>query len=244
MKNTLLTHEQTLELLRAAKEGDADAKQTLIEKNYALIKSIVKGFLNRGTEYDDLVQIGSMGFIKAIDGYDEKFGVKFSTYAVPMIAGEIKRFLRDDGMIKVSRNLKENAAKVLRSKENLKKTLLREPTIEEISADSGLSTEDIVLSLDAVRSPVSIYEPAFDDESSKTQLIDTVALDETSKMIDKLMVSQLLDKLDKREKQIILLRYFRDKTQSEISQIIGVSQVQVSRLLTKTIEKLKDAAKE
>ncbi len=244
MKNTLLTHEQTLELLRAAKEGDADAKQTLIEKNYALIKSIVKGFLNRGTEYDDLVQIGSMGFIKAIDGYDEKFGVKFSTYAVPMIAGEIKRFLRDDGMIKVSRNLKENAAKVLRSKENLKKTLLREPTIEEISADSGLSTEDIVLSLDAVRSPVSIYEPAFDDESSKTQLIDTVALDETSKMIDKLMVNQLLDKLDKREKQIILLRYFRDKTQSEISQIIGVSQVQVSRLLTKTIEKLKDAAKE
>lgn len=244
MKNTLLTHEQTLELLRAAKEGDADAKQTLIEKNYALIKSIVKGFLNRGTEYDDLVQIGSMGFIKAIDGYDEKFGVKFSTYAVPMIAGEIKRFLRDDGMIKVSRNLKENAAKVLRSKENLKKTLLREPTIEEISADSGLSTEDIVLSLDAVRSPVSIYEPAFDDESSKTQLIDTMALDETSKMIDKLMVSQLLDKLDKREKQIILLRYFRDKTQSEISQIIGVSQVQVSRLLTKTIEKLKDAAKE
>ena len=244
MKNTLLTHEQTLELLRAAKEGDADAKQTLIEKNYALIKSIVKGFLNRGTEYDDLVQIGSMGFIKAIDGYDEKFGVKFSTYAVPMIAGEIKRFLRDDGMIKVSRNLKENAAKVLRSKENLKKTLLQEPTIEEISADSGLSTEDIVLSLDAVRSPVSIYEPAFDDESSKTQLIDTVALDETSKMIDKLMVSQLLDKLDKREKQIILLRHFRDKTQSEISQIIGVSQVQVSRLLTKTIEKLKDAAKE
>ena len=101
MKNTLLTHEQTLELLRAAKEGDADAKQTLIEKNYALIKSIVKGFLNRGTEYDDLVQIGSMGFIKAIDGYDEKFGVKFSTYAVPMIAGEIKRFLRDDGMIKM-----------------------------------------------------------------------------------------------------------------------------------------------
>lgn len=244
MKNTLLTHEQTLELLRAAKEGDVDAKQTLIEKNYALIKSIVKGFLNRGTEYDDLVQIGSMGFIKAIDGYDEKFGVKFSTYAVPMIAGEIKRFLRDDGMIKVSRNLKENAAKVLRSKENLKRTLFREPTIEEISADSGLSTEDIVLSLDAVRSPVSIYEPAFEDESSKTQLIDTVALDETSKMIDKLMVSQLLDKLDKREKQIILLRYFRDKTQSEISQIIGVSQVQVSRLLTKTIEKLKDVAKE
>lgn len=240
--SNLLSHEETLLLLEAAKHGDAQAKETLVVRNMALVKSIVKGYLHRGVDFDDLMQIGSMGLVKAIDGYDASFNVRFSTYAVPMIAGEIKRFLRDDGIIKVSRSLKESAIKIFRAQEQLKKKLDREPTLEELAEETGIEREEIVEAMDAVREPVSLYEPMFEDSDGKTQMMDTIAKDEGTELIDQLLLKEIIGKLGERERQIIVLRFFRDKTQSEIAKIIGVSQVQVSRLLLKTLEKLKKAA--
>ena len=240
--SNLLSHEETLLLLEAAKHGDAQAKETLVVRNMALVKSIVKGYLHRGVDFDDLMQIGSMGLVKAIDGYDASFNVRFSTYAVPMIAGEIKRFLRDDGIIKVSRSLKESAIKIFRAQEQLKKKLDREPTLEELAEETGIEREEIVEAMDAVREPVSLYEPMFEDSDGKTQMMDTIAKDEGTELIDQLLLKEIIGKLGEREWQIIVLRFFRDKTQSEIAKIIGVSQVQVSRLLLKTLEKLKKAA--
>ena len=240
--NELLTHEETLDLIKRSKNGDEKAKETLVVRNIALVKSIVKGFLKRGAEYDDLMQIGSLGLIKAIDGYDPNYQVRFSTYAVPMIAGEIKRFLRDDGMIKVSRSLKENAIKIFRATEKLKKTLNRDPDIGEIAAETGIEREEIVNSMEAVREPVSLYEPVFENRDGKAELLDTLAVEDEGSLIDRLMVSELISHLEEREKKIIQLRFFDDKTQGEIAKIIGISQVQVSRLLVRTLDKLRKAA--
>ena len=246
--NELLSHEETIALIKRAQSGDATAEETLVVKNIALVKSIVRGYLKRGAEYEDLMQIGSMGLVKAIKGYDERFHVRFSTYAVPMISGEIKRFLRDDGMIKVSRSLKENAIKVFRAQETLKKELGREPELSELAQKTQISEEDIVACLDAVRDPISIYEPVYQDKNAKSALLlDTmtdVTVKEENLVTDRLLLQELLAKLSERERRIILLRFFRDKTQSEIARDIGVSQVQVSRLLLKTMEKLKEMAEE
>ena len=239
--NMLLTHKECLKLISKAQKGDKEAKETLVIKNTALVKSIVKRFLNRGVEFDDLLQIGSLGLVKAIQGYDRRFKVQFSTYAVPMIAGEIKRFLRDDGIIKVSRSLREKSFEIFSTKERMKKLLKREPTINEIADELEMSAEDIVFAMDAVRSPVSIYEPAFDDENSKTLLIDTMPCGSDEEFIDKILLKELIGSLEPKERQLILLRYYSDKTQVEIAKILGVSQVQVSRLISKTIDKLKKA---
>lgn len=239
--NGVLKHEESLRLIKSAQGGDEQAKETLIVRNTALVKSIVKKFLNRGVEFDDLMQIGSLGLVKAVLGYDPTYEVRFSTYAVPMIAGEIKRFLRDDGIIKVSRSLREKSFEIFSVKERMKDELKREPTIEELAARLEMSAEDIVFAVEAVRSPVSIYEPAFDDESSKTLLIDTMSEDSSSDMIDKILLKELIQQLDPKERQLIMLRYYSDKTQMEIADILGVSQVQVSRLITKIINKLKKA---
>jgi len=190
-------------------------------------------------EFDDLMQIGSLGLIKAIKGYDPSFNVRFSTYAVPMIAGEIKRFLRDDGIIKVSRSLREKSFEIFGVKEQLKLELKREPTIEELSQRLNMTPEDVVFAMEAVRSPVSIYEPAFDDENSKTLLIDTMAEHDDNAIIDTILLKEMIQKLSPKERQLIMLRFFSDKTQMEIAEILGVSQVQVSRLITKTLSKLK-----
>jgi RNA polymerase sporulation-specific sigma factor len=235
----ILTHEESLRLIKAAQQGDDDAKETLIVRNTALVKSIVKKFLNRGVEFEDLMQIGSLGLVKAVLGYDPKFDVRFSTYAVPMIAGEIKRFLRDDGIIKVSRSLREKSFEIFNVKEKMKAELKREPTIDEIALRLDMSPEDIVFAIEAVRSPVSIYEPAFDDDNSKTLLIDTMSENNDNDMIDSILLKELIQKLDPKERQLIMLRFYSDKTQMEIAEILGVSQVQVSRLITKTLEKLR-----
>lgn len=240
-ENGVLKHEESLRLIKAAQTGDEAAKETLIVRNTALVKSIVKKFLNRGVEFDDLMQIGSLGLVKAVLGYDPAYEVRFSTYAVPMIAGEIKRFLRDDGIIKVSRSLREKSFEIFSTKERLKDELKREPTIEELAQRLDMCAEDIVFAIEAVRSPVSIYEPAFDDESSKTLLIDTMSEDTSSDMIDKILIKELIQQLDPKERQLIMLRFYSDKTQMEIADILGVSQVQVSRLITKIINKLKKA---
>lgn len=239
--SSILKHEECLRLIKAAQNGDDEAKETLVIRNTALVKSIVKKFLNRGVEFDDLMQIGSLGLVKAVLGYDPKYDVRFSTYAVPMIAGEIKRFLRDDGIIKVSRSLREKSFEIFSMKERMKEELKREPTIEELSEKLEMSSEDIVFAMEAVRNPVSIYEPAFDDDSSKTMLIDTMSNNTDNEMIDKILLKELIQGLDPKERQLIMLRFYSDKTQMEIAKILGVSQVQVSRLITKTINKLKKA---
>ena len=235
----LLTHEESLRLIRKAQKGDSTAQETLVVRNTALVKSIVKKFLNRGVEFDDLMQIGSLGLIKAIKGYDPSFDVRFSTYAVPMIAGEIKRFLRDDGIIKVSRSLREKSFEIFNVKERMKEELKREPTIDELAHKLQMSREDIVFAMEAVRTPVSIYEPAFDDDNSKTLLIDTMSEHDDNEMIDSILLKEMIQKLDAKERQLIMLRFYSDKTQMEIAEVLGVSQVQVSRLITKTINKLK-----
>ncbi len=235
----LLSHEESLRLIKKAQKGDAAAQETLVVRNTALVKSIVKKFLNRGVEFDDLMQIGSLGLIKAIKGYDPSFDVRFSTYAVPMIAGEIKRFLRDDGIIKVSRSLREKSFEIFNVKERLKDELKREPTIDELAQKLQMSPEDIVFAMEAVRSPVSIYEPAFDDDNSKTLLIDTMSEHDDNAMIDSILLKEMIQKLDPKERQLIMLRFYSDKTQMEIAEVLGVSQVQVSRLITKTLNKLK-----
>jgi RNA polymerase sporulation-specific sigma factor len=232
----------TVELLKRARAGDPGAEEQLIRDNLALVHSVAKRFRDRGADYEDLFQIGCVGFVKAIKNFDMNYNVCFSTYAVPMIAGEIKRFLRDDGIIKVSRSLREKSFEIFSTKERLKDELKREPTIEELAQRLEMCAEDIVFAIEAVRSPVSIYEPAFDDESSKTLLIDTMSEDTSSDMIDKLLLKELIGHLDPKERQLIMLRYYSDKTQMEIAEILGVSQVQVSRLITKIINKLKSAA--
>ena len=237
----VLKHEECLRLIKAAQNGDEEAKESLIVHNTALVKSIVKKFLNRGVEFDDLMQIGSLGLVKAVRGYDPKYEVRFSTYAVPMIAGEIKRFLRDDGIIKVSRSLREKSFEIFSTKEKMKEELKREPTIDEIAKRLDITAEDIVFAMEAVRNPVSIYEPAFDGDDSKTLLIDTMPEDGDEDMIDKILLKELIQSLDPKERQLIMLRFYSDKTQMEIAEILGVSQVQVSRLISKTISKLKKA---
>ena len=238
----LLSHEECLRLIKKAQKGDEAAQETLVIRNTALVKSIVKKFLNRGVEFDDLMQIGSLGLIKAIKGYDPSYDVRFSTYAVPMIAGEIKRFLRDDGIIKVSRSLREKSFEIFSVKERLKDELHREPTIDELAQKLQMSREDLVFAMEAVRNPVSIYEPAFDDDNSKTLLIDTMSENDDSAMIDSILLKEMIHKLDPKERQLIMLRFYSDKTQMEIAEVLGVSQVQVSRLITKTLNKLKKSA--
>lgn len=238
----VLSHEESLRLIKAAQRGDDSAKEKLIVRNTALVKSIVRKFLNRGVEFEDLMQIGSLGLVKAVLGYDPKFEVRFSTYAVPMIAGEIKRFLRDDGIIKVSRSLREKSFEIFSVKEKMKAELKREPTIDELAVRLQISAEDIVFAIEAVRTPVSIYEPAFDDDNSKTLLIDKMAENTDNDMIDTILLKELIQKLDAKERRLIMLRFYSDKTQMEIAEILGVSQVQVSRLISKTLEKLRKSA--
>lgn len=209
-----------------------------IEQNLGLVHSVAKRFIGRGTEYEDLVQIGSVGLIKAAKNFDESTGYKFSTYAVPMIMGEIKRYLRDDGAIKISRSVKENAGRIGYAKEKLAKILGRSPTISELEKETGISKDDIVSSLEAVQPVCSIYETSQDGEN---YLIDklTSSCDEEEKTINKIFLRELLDSLDNRSRKVILLRYFKEETQQQIAEKLGVSQVQISRIEKKVIETLR-----
>ncbi|NLB42868.1 MAG: sigma-70 family RNA polymerase sigma factor, partial [Clostridiales bacterium] len=210
----LLSHEETMALIQKAQYGDAEAKEILVRKNIALVKSLVKKFLNRGHDYEDLLQLGSIGLIKAIQNYDPSYNVRFSTYAVPMIMGEIKRFLRDDGMIKVSRSLKELVNKSAVAREQLKFSLGRDPSIQEIAEEIGTTPEEIVYAMDAVRTPASIYDVIYEDEDSPILLIDKISEEssEAEDAMDRVTLKDLLSKLDKRERPIIIMRYFRDRT--------------------------------
>ena len=237
----MLDHQTTLELLKKAQQGDDGAKEKLIEENIPLIKSIVKRFKGR-LEYDDLMQLGAIGLIKAMQNFAVEYGVRFSTYAVPMISGEIKRFLRDDGAIKVSRWTKTLAQKVnVFIEEQLQKGE-SEPTIEQLAAKFEVDAQEIVFAMDARHYLLSLSATVGDDDSELGDKIATEECEEEN--IDKLLLKDLINDLPSREKKVIVLRYFRDKTQSEIAQELGVSQVQVSRIENKVLQKLKDGMKE
>ncbi|MGE5630996.1 MAG: RNA polymerase sporulation sigma factor SigF [Caulobacteraceae bacterium] len=241
MERVELTQEEFLTIISRAQNGDADAENFLVENNIGLVRSVVKRFLNRGCEYDDLVQIGSIGLLKAIKKFDASFNVKFSTYAIPMIIGEIKRFLRDDGIIKVSRNLKEIANKAHIAKENLEKDFGREPTIAEIASVLDIPKEDLAIALDSVQNTESLYETIHQDDGSPILLIDRISCNEgeDSEIIDKIALKEVLSSLEAKERQIIMLRYFKDMTQCQVAEMLGMSQVQVSRIEKKIITKLR-----
>lgn len=236
------TEDYMLELIEKAKAGDKHAQSVLVDKNIGLVWSMVKRFLNRGYETEDIFQIGCIGLIKAINKFDTSFDVKFSTYAVPMIIGEIKRFIRDDGIIKVSRSLKETANKARVIKEVMSKELGREPSINEMAARLDVSSEDLVMAMEAGCSPESLYSSIGDGENSPILLIDRINGESNGNeidLIDKIAIRQILETLKPREKQIIILRYFKEKTQIQIAKMLGISQVQVSRIEKKILEDIR-----
>jgi RNA polymerase sporulation-specific sigma factor len=237
-----ITDDIVLEHIKKAKAGDKQSQSILVEKNVGLVWSIVKRFQNRGYEVDDLYQIGCIGLIKAINKFDTSFDVKFSTYAVPMIIGEIKRFIRDDGIIKVSRSLKEISSRARITKEIMSKDMGREPTISEIAEQLKVSTEELVMAMEAGCAPESLYSTIGDGDNSPILLIDRIDADNNNRevdLIDKIAIRQILDTLNARERQIIVLRYFKEKTQVQIAKLLGISQVQVSRIEKKILKEIK-----
>ncbi len=237
VKKEDFNYNDNTELIKLAKSGNDEAMNKLVEVNTPLVSSICKKFINRGYEYEDIFQIGSMGLVKAINNFDASFNVKFSTYAVPMIIGEIKRFLRDDGMIKVSRNTKILAKKLHYDKEALTKDLNREPTIDELSSFSGVNKEDIVFALESINNMQYLYDTIHHDEGTPVLLIDKLSetSDDDDDMIDKIALKEAINSLDTKSKQIIMLRYFKDKTQIQVAKMLGISQVQVSRIEKKVL---------
>ena len=241
-KKHLLSHEETLDLIQKVQNGDEEAKALLISSNLGLVRSVIGKFSNIGYERDDLLQLGAIGIIKARYKFDPSYNVKFSTYAVPMILGEIKRYLRDDGMVKVSRSLKQLAIKVKMQGEMLSKKLGRDPTIEELAEAIGVEKEDVVMAIESNFSVEYLQGVIHEEEGSPICLIDKISQKgeaEEDKVVDNILLKEVLGKLDKRERQIIMLRYFEDKTQSEIGELLNISQVQVSRIEKKVLHKLK-----
>ena len=239
----MLTNDETFALLNSAKNGNDLAKEKLITINSPLIKSIVKRYLNKGVDYDDLFQLGAMGFVKAINNYDPSFNVKFTTYAVPMIAGEIKRFLRDDGSIKVSRSIKYLSIQIKNYINNYLKEHESNPSLETISKELKVDVNDIVLALEANTNPMSLNEK-YNDNNEASTLMDKLSDNfSVENLINKLALRELIEDLNSREKQIIIMRYYLDKTQSQIAKELGVSQVQISRIENKVLLEMKDKLK-
>ena len=235
----MLNQELMLDYIRKAKNGDEGAKDIIFINNTPLIKSIVRRFKNKGIEYDDLYQIACVGFLKAINNFDEKFGVKFSTYSVPMIIGEIKRYIRDNGAIKVSRTLKILANKINRFIDEYQANHNKSPSVELIAEKFEVNPEEVVFALDSSKMPLSIYDK-FDEDDEGQELIEKITCcDGEETMLTKIHLSNIIEGLSEREQKIIILRYFRDKTQSEIAESLGVSQVQISRLENKIIDKMR-----
>ncbi len=234
----MLDNLQILSLVEQAKKGDQKAKEVLLKENSPLIKSLIKRFKDKGIEYQDLYQIGCMGFLKALNNFNIDYNVKFSTYVVPMVIGEIKRFMRDDGAIKVSRVLKTLNLQINKYIEKYFAQFQKNPTIEEIAKHFNVEEQEIILAMDSARMPVSLYSP-LDDGDESLLVMDRIEGEEGSFILDNLALKELLSKLDKREQKIILLRFYYDKTQGEIANQLKISQVQVSRLENKILENLR-----
>lgn len=234
--------EQTREWIRRAKEGNQEAKEKLILENTGLVWNVVRGFHGRGYDKEELFQIGCIGLIKSIERFDLNYDVKFSTYAVPLITGEIRRFFRDDGMIKVSRKWKEDGYRIYQSMQKLTQELGREPDLEELSVHSGISVEDIVLAMDA-NAEVESLNRTFQSEGKEVCIMDRIPSEESmeEKIIENIALEQAMNELTERERKLIQMRYFENKTQMETSKEFGVSQVQVSRLEKRILSKLKNS---
>ena len=233
--------ERTCELIRQAKEGNKKAQEILVEENTGLIWSVVKRFQGRGYDKEDLFQIGSIGLLKCIDNFDLERKVKFSTYAVPLIMGEIKRFLRDDGLVKVSRSLKEASYKIKREKEHYEKLYNREPTLKEIAATLDMDESDILMAMESGQDVCSIHQVIYQNEGDEIHLEDKLEQqsDLIEQTVDNIYIQELLQKLNEQERKLIELRYFQNQTQAVIAGIMGISQVQVSRMEKKILEKLR-----
>jgi RNA polymerase sporulation-specific sigma factor len=237
---THLKDHEIKELIRRSQEGDQEARDEIIKKNMRLVWSVVQRFLNRGYEPDDLFQIGCIGLLKSVDKFDLSYDVKFSTYAVPMIIGEIQRFIRDDGTVKVSRSLKETGNKIRKAKDELSKKYGRAPTVTEIADYLNISPEDVVLAQEASRSPTSIHETVYENDGDPITLLDQIADQNETSWFDKIALKKAMEELDERERLIVYLRYYKDQTQSEVASRLGISQVQVSRLEKKILQQMKE----
>lgn len=237
---------RTDQLIQQSRQGDKEARDTLVKENLGLVWSIVHRFANRGYEAEDLFQIGSIGLMKAIDRFDTGFDVKFSTYAVPVITGEIKRFLRDDGMIKVSRTLKENSWKISLAVQKLQEKWGRDVTIREIAGETGLDTEEILMAMEANTRIDSLNKPVSAPDGKEICLEDQIpgTGDENEKVHNRILLEQLLGTLNAKERQLIYMRYFQDRTQTDVARELNMTQVQVSRMEKKLLSRMRSAAED
>ena len=240
-KLKVLKNEETMELLRRTKAGDAKAREQLIEGNLRLVLSVIQKFLNRGENVDDLFQVGCIGLMKAIDNFDISQSVRFSTYGVPMIVGEIRRYLRDNSAIRVSRSMRDTAYRVLQARDKLVAETQREPTVEQIAKELGIPREEVVFAMDAIVDPVSLYEPIYSDSGDTACVMDQVRDQRNTdeNWIDQIALKEAIQRLDEREKRILSLRFYEGKTQMEVSAEVGISQAQVSRLEKGAIRTIK-----
>lgn len=235
-----------MELFELAKKGDKKAKEKIVSDNTGLVWCIAKRFMGRGYDLEEIYQIGCIGLLKAIDRFDQSYEVKFSTYAVPLISGEIKRFLRDNGIIKVSRILKQNGYMISRAREKLINVHGREATIEEISEETGLSAEEILMATEANRDIESIYQTVYGNDGKEMYLVDRIVDEAESEiaaegMYNRLLIEQGMQALDAKQQKLIEMRYFQEKTQTEVARALGISQVQVSRLEKKLLSRMRNA---
>ncbi len=244
-----------IELIEIAHAGDKEARDKLVEENVGLVWSVARRFTGRGLDMEDLFQIGCIGLIKAIDKFDTSFNVKFSTYAVPMISGELKRFLRDDGMVKVSRTLKENNWKIKMAMERLGHAMGRDATLAEISAETGLTSEDIVMAMEANIEVESIYQTVYQGDGSEIYLVDRIGSSglgaagvtmqsqdaEKESLLNHMMLEQVISELSATEEQLIRMRYYEERTQTEVANVLGISQVQVSRMEKKVLKRMRES---
>ena len=239
-KLKVLKEKEKMELLRRVRQGDRAARDTLINGNLRLVLSVIQRFTNRGENLDDLFQVGCIGLIKAIDNFDISQNVRFSTYAVPMIIGEIKRYLRDNNAVRVSRSMRDTAYHAMQVKEQLQNELNRDPTVSEIAQKLGIDETTVVIALESIVEPVSLYEPVYSDSGDTIFVMDQISsLDSDKDWLDEIMIKQSIKDLSPREKQILSLRFMQGKTQMEVAEEIGISQAQVSRLEKGAISKIK-----
>ena len=245
-KLPILTNSEKETLFDLIEKGDKDARETFIQGNLRLVLSIIQRFNNSAENVDDLFQIGCIGLIKALDNFDRSLGVKFSTYAVPMIIGEIRRYLRDNNSIRVSRSLRDIAYKAIYAKEHLTKTNQKEPTLCEIASEIGVDAESITVALDAIQSPVSLYEPVFTDGGDTLYVMDQISdkKNREENWVEEITLNEAIKRLPEREKHIIDLRFFKGRTQMEVAEEVGISQAQVSRLEKNALQSMRNYLRE
>ena len=237
----LLTEDETKDLLRRTKEGDEQAREKLIQGNFRLVLSVLQKFIGRGESADDLFQVGVIGLIKAIDNFNIELNVKFSTYGVPMILGEVRRYLRDNQSVRVSRSMRDMAYKAMQAKEKLTAQIRCEPTVEQIAAEIGAKRADVVIALESITAPVSLFEPIYSDSGDTLYVMDQISdRTDSNAALNEMLVNDAVSKLPERERNILALRYLQGKTQVEVAKAIGISQAQVSRLEKSAIMNIKN----